>query len=330
MRFSVAMCTYNGEKFLGEQLASLVAQERLPDELVICDDGSTDATVRIVEAFGKTAPFVTRLYRNPVNLGYSRNFVQAVQLCSGDVIALSDQDDIWYRQKLARLSAVFEDDSTVGGAFSNGDLIDTTSKPLGRTLWQSFRFGPEDQARLRSGEVADVLLRRNVVTGMAFALRSSLRELLDPMPGTWIHDGWLSFMIALRSRLVALPEPLVAYRVHGEQQVGAPLSSRAKLAWIREHGASAYLRQVRDRNMDEYQRTATQWDDLAEYLRREGREDDREVLAKVEAKAAFAHQGARVLALSRRRRWTAVFREVEAYRRFSPTGLRAVPRDLFV
>ncbi len=330
MRLSVAMCTYNGEKFLGEQLASFAAQERLPDELVICDDGSTDATVQIAEAFAKEAPFLTRVYRNPANLGYTRNFIQAVEFCSGEVIALSDQDDLWYPQKLARLVEVFQSDPTVGGVFSNGHLMDDASNILNRTLWDSFRFGPDDQARLRSGGAVDVLLRRNVITGMAFAFRGSLKHLLTPVPDSWIHDGWLAFMIALRSGLVALPEPLVAYRVHDGQQVGAPVSSRSKLQWIRKHSLSAYLGQVHDRNLDEYNRTALLWDDLAAYLHREGLAEDGETRAKVEAKAAYAHRGARLLSMNRWRRWTVVLRHLEGYRRFSPTGLRAIPRDLLV
>ncbi len=330
MRISVALCTYNGEQFLAEQLASIAKQELLPDELVICDDGSIDATVQIAEAFAETAPFVTRIFHNPVNLGYSRNFLQAIHLCSGEVIALADQDDLWYPQKLARLAEIFQSDPSAGGVFSNGHLMESASTISERTLWDSFRFGAGEQARFRSGDILDVLLRRNVVTGMAFAFRGSLKHLLTPLPDSWIHDGWLAFMIALRSRLIAHPEPLVGYRVHGGQQVGAPISFRSKLRWIGQHGPSAYLRQAHAHNLDEYQRTARQWDDLAAYLQREGLAENRRVLARVEAKAAHAHRGARLLSYPRTRRWWTVLRHLDSYRQFSPTGLRAVPRDLLV
>src|SRR3954470_17842517 len=93
--FSVAMCTYNGARFLGEQLASVAAQTRPPDELVVCDDRSTDETASLVRDFAAAAPFRVRLHVNERNLGSTRNFERAVSLCEGDLIALSDQDDEW-------------------------------------------------------------------------------------------------------------------------------------------------------------------------------------------------------------------------------------------
>lgn len=102
LSISVAMCTYNGSAFLQEQLDSIAAQTRLPDELVICDDGSSDSTVDIVERFAHGVSFRVQLFRNPQNLGSTRNFEQAMRLCTGDLIALSDQDDVWMPEKLAR------------------------------------------------------------------------------------------------------------------------------------------------------------------------------------------------------------------------------------
>src|ERR687894_3003245 len=101
-RFSVAMCTYNGARFVAEQLASVAAQTRPPDELVVCDDGSTDETCRLVEEFAARAPFPVRLFVNERNLGSTRNFGRAVALCEGDLVALSDQDDVWHPEKLER------------------------------------------------------------------------------------------------------------------------------------------------------------------------------------------------------------------------------------
>jgi len=96
---SVALCTYNGERFLSQQLASLAAQTVLPDELVVCDDASTDASMRVVEDFAKNAPFSVRIFRNPNNLGYVKNFEQAIGLCSKEIIFLCDQDDDWEKKK---------------------------------------------------------------------------------------------------------------------------------------------------------------------------------------------------------------------------------------
>lgn len=99
---SVAMATYNGARFLKKQLESFVTQIRKPDELIVTDDGSTDSTITLLERFALTAPFPVRIYRNPAQLGYRANFMHCANLCSGDIIAFSDQDDIWLPEKLAR------------------------------------------------------------------------------------------------------------------------------------------------------------------------------------------------------------------------------------
>src|SRR4051812_44291759 len=95
LTISVAMGAYNGEAFIGEQLASIAGQSKLPIELVICDDASTDSTVNRIEEFARAAPFPIRTYRNEANLGVAGNFGRAIGLCNGDLIALSDQDDVW-------------------------------------------------------------------------------------------------------------------------------------------------------------------------------------------------------------------------------------------
>ena len=109
-RISVAMCTYNGEKYLHQQLASIAQQTRLPEEMVVCDDCSSDSTPEIIEEFARTVPFPVRFFRNPQNLGSTKNFEKAIGLCTGDMIALCDQDDIWMPEKLARQAEMMERD----------------------------------------------------------------------------------------------------------------------------------------------------------------------------------------------------------------------------
>lgn len=95
---STAMCTYNGEKYLREQLESIARQTLLPNELVVCDDCSSDETVEIIQDFSRNAPFSVRLMINENNLGFAKNFEKAITLCSGEIIVLSDQDDkVGYR-----------------------------------------------------------------------------------------------------------------------------------------------------------------------------------------------------------------------------------------
>ena len=330
MRISIAMCTYNGAAFLREQLESIANQTLQPDELIVSDDGSADGTLAVVREFARTATFPTRIVENQINLGYSRNFDQAVQLCSCEMIALADQDDIWYSTKLETLHERLVSDDSVGGIFSDGDLIDSNSQVLPRTLWESFRFSAKDVVELNEGGAVDVLLRRNVVTGMAFVFRSTMKPMLTSVPRTWIHDGWLALQIARRCRLIAEPARLVAYRVHGAQQVGAPASTAKKVEAIRGKGLTAYLDVVRARNLDEYQRTLVQYEDLISFLGNEDGQPDEQLIGKAAAKAAFARRGTMALSMPRLRRWWMLARHVDSYRDYSPTGLRGLVRDLLL
>src|SRR4051812_8879073 len=94
------MATYNGARYLPEQLQSFLCQTVMPDELVVCDDVSTDGTVSIIQEFAKSTAINVRLIVNECNLGFTRNFEQAIQHCTGDVIFFCDQDDVWFCQKI--------------------------------------------------------------------------------------------------------------------------------------------------------------------------------------------------------------------------------------
>jgi glycosyltransferase involved in cell wall biosynthesis len=230
LQIAVAMCTYNGEKYLREQLVSLAQQTRLPDELVICDDCSSDATPDIIEEFSRTAPFPVRFFRNSINLRSTKNFEQAIALCEGDFIALCDQDDIWLPEKLARELAIMESDPSLGGVFCDGELIDASSHPIGKRLWTNVFFTPREQGRFQSGCGVEVLLKRNVVTGATFMFRARLRPLFMPIPAIWVHDGWIAWMLLAHSKLTFIPEPLMQYRLHAGQQIGVEAVTLSQLS----------------------------------------------------------------------------------------------------
>src|SRR6266851_3311364 len=135
MNISIAMCTYNGERFLQQQLDSIAQQTLLPAELVVCDDGSTDRTIEILEDFASSAPFAVRIHRNETNLGYRANFMKCAMFCSGDFIAFCDQDDVWRPDKLARQIDHFKN-PTVLLSGHRAALIDETGKQLPGTLSQ--------------------------------------------------------------------------------------------------------------------------------------------------------------------------------------------------
>lgn len=218
---SVALCTYNSSRFLQPQLESIVAQSRPPDELVVCDDGSTDRTREVVEAFARRAPFVTRLYVNQQTLGFTKNFERAIGLCTGDLIALADHDDVWHLDKLRLLAAALRAQPQVGGVFSDAELVDEQLRPLGHRLWEVTHFGPKERERFGSGAAFRLLLKRQVVTGATLCFRASFRNLILPIPSAAIHDAWIALLISAVSELAVVEMPLIKYRQHAANQIGA-------------------------------------------------------------------------------------------------------------
>jgi glycosyltransferase involved in cell wall biosynthesis len=225
-KFSVAMCTYNGAEFVTEQLDSIAAQTRLPDELIVCDDGSTDATVECIREFARNASFPVRLVENENNLGSTKNFERAIALCEGDLIALADQDDFWFPDKLRRLEHALTDKNT-GLAFTNGEVVDVSLNSLSQSVWETIRFGEREQKLFREGHTFALLLDHNVVTGAAMAMKAEFRELILPIPNDLVHDGipvlhdwWAALLVAAVAKISFIPELLFKYRQHSAQQMG--------------------------------------------------------------------------------------------------------------
>jgi glycosyltransferase involved in cell wall biosynthesis len=219
-RLSVAMCTYNGARFLREQLESIAAQRRVPDEMVICDDRSTDKSVEILKNFAQRAPFPVSVQLNESNLGSTRNFEKAICACNGEIIALADQDDVWYPSKLERIEAVFMSRPSVGIVFSDADVIGADHNLLGFRLWQSVNFSAAQRKSISNGRSTEALLTRNVVTGSTMVFRAQYRDLTLPIPKSWVHDEWIALLVSAVSDLAAVDEPLIGYRKHPEQQIG--------------------------------------------------------------------------------------------------------------
>jgi glycosyltransferase involved in cell wall biosynthesis len=234
MKISIALCTYNGEKFLQDQLESIATQTRLPDELVVCDDRSSDRTLEILEKFRDKAPFPVHIHQNKTNLGSTKNFAQAIDLCSGDIIVLSDQDDVWKPAKLETLEKAFLDHPEVGYVFSDGDLVNDSLQPIGRTIWESNQFYGETYSRYVNGEQLLCFLRWQIVTGATMAFRARLKEYLPPFPEhkIWIHDGWISVVGSSIGEIgLPLKESLVLYRQHDRQQMGGNLTAKPTGLW---------------------------------------------------------------------------------------------------
>jgi glycosyltransferase involved in cell wall biosynthesis len=126
------MATYNGERFIRQQLDSLAAQTLLPHELVVCDDRSTDATLSIVQEFAGVAPFPVSIHQNSERLGYSDNFLRAAGLATGEWIAFCDQDDVWLPEKLAHVAAAAKSQATVVLVVHSATVVDPHLRPTGQ------------------------------------------------------------------------------------------------------------------------------------------------------------------------------------------------------
>ena len=224
MKISVAMCTYNGAEFLPAQLQSIVTQSRPPDEIVICDDGSTDNTRNLVEKFAAESPIPITLHINDRNLGSVKNFERAITLCTGDVIALSDQDDVWRSDKLQLFESVLNKSPSVGIIFSDAEIVDEHLNPLNRRMWDEVGFDDHRSKLVRTGRALEVLIHGWTVTGATMAFRTNFVKLSLPIPDeiAMIHDGWIALTIAAVADVVAIDEPLIQYRQHAQQQIGAP------------------------------------------------------------------------------------------------------------
>lgn len=221
---SVAMCTYNGERYLAEQLNSLLTQTRLPNELVVCDDGSTDKTLELLENFQKNVRFKVFIHKNEKPLGTTKNFEKAVNLCTGNYIFLCDQDDVWLPSKIEVLTQYLDQHPTVELVFSNAKLVDNDLNDLNRTQWDVVRFHAHQRTKWESGKAMQVMLGGNRVTGCTTAIRSELVEASMPFPTdipNTIHDTWLAWVATVRQSILPLDETLTLYRQHANQQVGS-------------------------------------------------------------------------------------------------------------
>jgi len=314
-RLSVALCTYNGARYLSEQLASIAGQTRQPDELVVCDDGSTDDTVKILRRFAAAAPFPVRIEVNQPRRGVVGNFDHAIGLCAGEVIALADQDDFWRLEKLERLLAALNQHPAAGLVFSDAEVVDETLRPLGYGLWDAIRFSRLEQQRMATPEALTIMLRRPVASGFTLAFRTRFRDLIRPIPESWGHDSWLAFLVAAVAPIVVVPQRLVLYRQHGANQIGAPMTFWQRL-----------VRADRARSRRALERTAQGLFDAAERLKTAGpRLAEPRALDRIEE--ALYHMRTRAaLPTPRWRRVPAVVRETVSgrYRRYSDGMIRVV------
>jgi glycosyltransferase involved in cell wall biosynthesis len=211
---SIALATYNGSKFILEQLQSLARQTHLPDELVVSDDCSTDGTVEMIENFAKHAPFKIRIVKNKTNRGYRDNFMQTAALCSSPLVAFCDQDDVWHPDKISEILKCF-DDPSVMLVHHNANIVDANGRCL--------------RLALNRQMLKEKLAPRYFAMGFTEVFRRELLNFtdlwdlsLDHQEPTekMAHDKWVFFLAASLGKIVFLDKPLVDYRQHEKNTYG--------------------------------------------------------------------------------------------------------------
>lgn len=207
-RISVALCTFNGGHFIGPQLESILGQSLPPQEVIICDDASSDNTVDIVKRIASKCSTDINIILNKPQLGCIKNFEKAIQQTTGDIIFLSDQDDFWFKEKIATMLEPFQHDET-GLVYCNAILTDDALRPTGCSL-----FGCRRHMHINEQRFAHQLVAGVGVNGCTMAFRSSLKELILPISKEWGHDHWIAFIAHAVMGSRALDTPLMFYRRH--------------------------------------------------------------------------------------------------------------------
>lgn len=264
LKISVAMVTYQGERYVTEQLRSILDQTRLPDEIVVGDDASSDSTTRIIADFQLTSSVPVRLLIADPNSGLDANIRRVIEACEGQVLVFADQDDVWAPQKIESIEQAFQD-PRVSLWFSDAELIDEAGRPMPGTVWTGLNhFEQGGQARVANGKGLRLLLRGRTVTGATMAVRREIARLAVPIPADgsdgerlFLHDGWMAVLAATMGRVVVEPKPLTSYRRHVDQYtsrnryaalgewLGSPRTLLGRLRrrgrWIRVEAAASRL-----------------------------------------------------------------------------------------
>ncbi|MFN7676782.1 glycosyltransferase family 2 protein [Flavobacterium sp.] len=221
MKLSVAMCTYNGDEFIKQQLDSILKQSVNVDEIIICDDGSSDSTIEIINDYIEKFPLMIYLHKNEICLKSVKNFEKAINLCTGDIIFLSDQDDIWVENKVKDYLQYFNDNQNINVIGSNGYCIDENSNVIDKySLWDIPNFLNEQNITYDYFKM--ITHFGNIFTGASMAFRKCIIPDVMPFPNfkNYHHDGWIATIAASKGEIVMLNDKYFYYRIHSKQQVG--------------------------------------------------------------------------------------------------------------
>lgn len=225
MKTSVALCTFNGEKYLRKQLDSILEQTVAVDEIVVCDDLSTDATLSILNQYKETFPNIFKIHANEKNLRSVKNFEKAISLCENEIVFLCDQDDMWVPEKVEVILNQFKISPELQVIATNAFIINDDEDMLNvSTIY--------DIPSKTTKEMKEILFfHQNFCTGATMAMRKEFADDLMPFPpeNLFHHDEWIALKASLKNQLLFLNDRLIKYRIHQNQLVGGVIFSEQDL-----------------------------------------------------------------------------------------------------
>lgn len=235
MRISVVICTYNGERFIEEQLNSILRQTRSVDEIILMDDGSSDSTVDLAERILGSQKIPYQIIANSSNLGVSANFEKGIAKADGDIVLTADQDDVWKANKVQHFEKFFEKNSNCVLAFTDGYVTDSDLNVTRNSIWEAAGFTEKKKKLFQEKEYYRVLFSDNVITGAAMGVRRSFALKCIPAPKGTLHDYWYALNAPLFGDICFIEEKCILYRQHKNNVMGVPEKGLAgKIQrWIR-------------------------------------------------------------------------------------------------
>ena len=230
MTTSIAICTYNGEKFLREQLESIFAQTVPADEIVICDDGSNDNTLKILEEYQNRFPEILKIYQNETNLGFSKNFEKAIYLCTKDIIITSDQDDIWKINKIEETLNFFTENPDFEAVFNDLEIVDEQLKTLEPSYlnWKNFSYDFISKEIENRHLFVPLVMQGSFVLGCALAIKKDALQKYQLKDFEVAHDYLIAQKLTFKNKLGFIPKTLSFYRQHESQVCGLKYVSENK------------------------------------------------------------------------------------------------------
>ncbi len=214
MNYDVIIAAYNGEKYILEQIESIMRQTITPKKIIIRNDASTDNTLTVINKLQSEHPDLINIVNDGINLGYIKNFESLVKHTASEIVFFSDQDDIWIDTKAEKIINLI---SSTGKSvvFTDAFLVNNKKEKLG-TLWEFAGFNPAVDSLTFERLYVD-----NFATGATMAARRDFLMAQLPFPATLPHDYWITVNAAIKNELISCAEKLILYRQHDANVIGA-------------------------------------------------------------------------------------------------------------